>query len=165
MTATTTETRALDELCVNTIRTLSMDAVEKANSGHPGTPMALAPLAYRLYTTLMRHDPGDPAWIDRDRFVLSAGHACMVQYASFHLSGDALTVDDLAQFRQVENPNRASRAWCHRRRRDQHRPPRPGLRQRRRYGHGRAHACGPVQPPRPRSGRPSARGSSAATAT
>ena len=73
MTATDTVT-SLDELCVDTIRTLSMDAVQKANSGHPGTPMALAPLAYVLYTRLLRHNPRDPDWPDRDRFVLSAGH-------------------------------------------------------------------------------------------
>ncbi|MGI9023512.1 MAG: transketolase [Acidimicrobiales bacterium] len=85
---------------INAVRFLAVDAVEKANSGHPGTPMALAPLAYRLYTRYMRHDPADPGWIDRDRFVLSAGHACMVQYASLHLAGYDLTSDDLQQFRQ-----------------------------------------------------------------
>ena len=76
--STVTDTRALDALCVNTIRTLSMDAVQRANSGHPGTPMALAPLAYVLYTRLMRHNPADPAWPDRDRFVLSAG-LCLIR--------------------------------------------------------------------------------------
>ena len=80
MTATDTAT-ALDELCVDTIRTLSMDAVQKANSGHPGTPMALAPLAYVLYTRVMRHNPANPDWPDRDRFVLSAGHASMLLYS------------------------------------------------------------------------------------
>ena len=70
---TTTDTQALDELCVNTIRTLSMDAVQKANSGHPGAPMGLAPLAYVLYTRIMRHNPADPDWPARDRFVLSRG--------------------------------------------------------------------------------------------
>ena len=88
---------------INAIRFLAVDAVEKANSGHPGTPMALAPLAYRLYTKYMRHDPADPGWIDRDRFVLSAGHACMVQYAALHLAGYDLTIDDLQQFRQWES--------------------------------------------------------------
>ncbi len=85
---------------INSIRFLAVDAVEKAQSGHPGTPMALAPLAYCLYTRYMRHDPADPAWIDRDRFVLSAGHACMLQYAALHLSGYDLTLEDLSQFRQ-----------------------------------------------------------------
>jgi len=77
----------LDELCVNTIRTLSMDAVQKANSGHPGTPMALAPLAYVLYTRVMRHNPGNADWFDRDRFVLSAGHASMLLYSILYLTG------------------------------------------------------------------------------
>jgi transketolase len=88
---------------INAIRFLAIDAVEKAGSGHPGTPMALAPLAYRLYTRYMRHDPADPAWIDRDRFILSAGHACMLQYAALHLSGYDLSLDDLAQFRQWQS--------------------------------------------------------------
>src|SRR5215218_7699718 len=89
--ATATDTRTLDELCINTIRTLSMDAVEKAKSGHPGTPMALAPLAYALYTRVMKHSPSNPDWFDRDRFVLSAGHASMLLYASLYLSGYGLT--------------------------------------------------------------------------
>nr|MDQ6928714.1 hypothetical protein [Actinomycetota bacterium] len=88
---------------INAIRFLAIDAVEKAGSGHPGTPMALAPLAYRLYTRYLRHDPADPAWLDRDRFILSAGHACMLQYAALHLSGYDLSIDDLAQFRQWES--------------------------------------------------------------
>ena len=91
---------ALDQLCINTIRTLAMDAVEQANSGHPGTPMALAPLAYLLYTKLLRHDPRDPSWCDRDRFVLSAGHASMLLYASLFLAGYDVTLDDLKAFRQ-----------------------------------------------------------------
>jgi transketolase len=85
---------------INAIRFLAVDAVEKASSGHPGTPMALAPLAYRLYTRYMRHDPAAPHWPDRDRFILSAGHACMLQYASLHLAGYDLTIDDLREFRQ-----------------------------------------------------------------
>jgi transketolase len=88
---------------INAIRFLAIDAVEKAGSGHPGTPMALAPLGYRLYTRYLRHDPADPGWIDRDRFILSAGHACMLQYAALHLSGYDLSIDDLAQFRQWES--------------------------------------------------------------
>jgi transketolase len=85
---------------VNAIRFLAVDAVERAGSGHPGTPMGLAPLAYRLYTRYLRHDPADPGWIDRDRFVLSGGHACMLQYAALHLAGYDLTIADLEQFRQ-----------------------------------------------------------------
>jgi transketolase len=77
-----------------------MDGVQKANAGHPGTAMALAPLAYLLYTELMEHDPTDPAWPDRDRFVLSAGHACILQYAALHLAGYDLSIEDLQGFRQ-----------------------------------------------------------------
>jgi transketolase len=100
VTATDSATK-LDELCVNTIRTLSMDAVQKANSGHPGTPMALAPLAYVLYTRVMRHNPSDPDWIDRDRFVLSAGHASMLLYSMLYLTGYPMTLEDIEHFRQV----------------------------------------------------------------
>jgi transketolase len=94
----------LDELCINTIRTLAMDAVQKANSGHPGTPMALAPVAYTLYTRVMRHNPADPAWPNRDRFVLSAGHASMLLYACLYLCGYGLELDDLKNFRQLGSP-------------------------------------------------------------
>jgi transketolase len=80
-----------------------MDAVQKANSGHPGTAMALAPIAYVLYTEAMRHDPAAPEWPDRDRFVLSAGHACILQYAALHLTGYDLSMDDLKLFRQWES--------------------------------------------------------------
>jgi transketolase len=93
----------LDLLCINTIRTLAMDAVQAAESGHPGTPMALAPLAYRLFTKHMRHDPSDSQWINRDRFVLSCGHASMLLYSSLYLSGYDLELDDLKQFRQWES--------------------------------------------------------------
>src|SRR5438067_4987162 len=76
----------LDQLCVNTIRTLSMDAVQAANSGHPGTPMALAPVTYQLWQNHLRFDPNDPIWPNRDRFVLSAGHASMLLYSMLHLT-------------------------------------------------------------------------------
>jgi transketolase len=94
----------LDELCINTIRTLSMDAVQKANSGHPGTPMALAPVAYTLYTRVMRHNPANPDWPGRDRFVLSCGHASMLLYACLYLCGYGLELDDLKNFRQLGSP-------------------------------------------------------------
>jgi transketolase len=100
----TTGTEQMDELAINTIRTLSMDAVEKAKSGHPGAPMALAPLAYLLYTRVMKHNPADAEWFDRDRFVLSAGHASMLLYSSLYLSGYGLTLDDLKSFRQLGSP-------------------------------------------------------------
>jgi transketolase len=103
VTATDSAT-ALDKLCVDTIRTLSMDAVQQADSGHPGTPMALAPLAYVLYTRVMRHNPRDPHWPDRDRFVLSAGHASMLLYSSLFLSGYELSLEDIKHFRKVGWP-------------------------------------------------------------
>jgi transketolase len=103
MTATGATTD-LDRLCVDTIRTLSMDAVQKANSGHPGTPMALAPLAYMLYTRVMKHNPSDADWIDRDRFILSAGHASMLLYSILYLTGYPLTLEDIKNFRQVGSP-------------------------------------------------------------
>jgi transketolase len=99
-----TEQTGLDELCVNTIRTLSMDAVQKANSGHPGTPMALAPLTYVLYTRVMRHAPQHPKWPARDRFVLSCGHASMLLYSMLHLTGYDLTLDQIKNFRQLSSP-------------------------------------------------------------
>ena len=102
-----TESTAADTLgdeeraAVDAVRFLAADAVERAGSGHPGTPMALAPLAYRLYTRWMRHDPADPSWFDRDRLVLSIGHASMLLYASLHLAGYAVTMDDLRSFRAL----------------------------------------------------------------
>src|SRR3954464_3228812 len=95
--------RSLEDLCINAIRVLSMDAVQKANSGHPGTPMALAPLAYLLWTKHLRYNPADPAWLNRDRFVLSAGHASMLLYSVLYLTGYDVTLDDLKQFRQWES--------------------------------------------------------------
>src|SRR5437660_9881798 len=80
-------TVSLDQLCVNTIRFLSIDAVQKANSGHPGLPMGAAPMAYVLWTRFLKHNPSDPLWADRDRFVLSAGHGSMLLYSLLHLTG------------------------------------------------------------------------------
>ncbi|MBL8999396.1 MAG: transketolase, partial [Gemmatimonadetes bacterium] len=93
-------TGSLDALCINTVRTLAIDAVQAAESGHPGAPMALAPLAYRLYTRHLKHNPADPHWPDRDRFVLSNGHASMLLYATLHMSGYALSLDEIKRFRQ-----------------------------------------------------------------
>jgi transketolase len=90
----------IDQLSINTIRTLSMDGVQQANSGHPGTPMANAPLAYLLYTETMRHNPRDPDWLNRDRFILSAGHASMLLYSSLYLTGYDVSLQDLKSFRQ-----------------------------------------------------------------
>lgn len=94
-------TQSLEELCINSIRFLAIDAVEKANSGHPGLPMGAAPMAFVLWDRLMRFNPKNPKWLNRDRFVLSAGHGCMLQYAMLYLTGyDSVTIDDIKQFRQ-----------------------------------------------------------------
>ena len=90
-----------------------MDAVQKANSGHPGAPMALAPLAYVLYTRVMRHSPEQPDWFDRDRFVLSAGHASMLLYSMLYLTGYGLTLDDLKNFRQLGSPTAGHPEYGH----------------------------------------------------
>src|SRR5271170_7649021 len=92
--------RELDQLSINTLRFLAVDGVQKANSGHPGAPLACAPIAYLLYHKIMKHDPTDPKWIDRDRFILSNGHASMLLYGALHLSGYALPMSQLEQFRQ-----------------------------------------------------------------
>ena len=107
---------SLDQLCVNTIRTLAMDAVQQANSGHPGTPMAMAPVAYTLWQRVLRFDPDDPIWPNRDRFVLSMGHASMLLYSLLHLTGVkavdpdyerlgdlSVTLDDIKRFRQLDS--------------------------------------------------------------
>ena len=110
-----TNTVNIEQLAINTIRTLSMDAVEAANSGHPGTPMALAPAAYVLYNEVLSYDPQRPTWPNRDRFVLSCGHASMLLYSMLHLAGvrqvrelqavaqPAVSLDDIRRFRQLES--------------------------------------------------------------
>lgn len=90
----------IDELCINTIRTLSIDAIQKANSGHPGAPMGLAPAGYVLWTRILKHNPKNSAWLDRDRFVLSGGHASMLLYSLLYLTGYSVTLDDIKNFRQ-----------------------------------------------------------------
>lgn len=92
-----------DELCVNTIRMLSADCVQRANSGHPGMPMGAAPMAYVLWTRFMRHNPSNPDWPDRDRFILSAGHGSMLIYSLLHLTGYDLALDELKNFRQWQS--------------------------------------------------------------
>ena len=106
----------LDQLCVNTIRTLSIDAVQQAKSGHPGTPMALAPIVYTIWNRVLRFDPQNPIWPNRDRFVLSNGHASMLLWSALHLSGTqavnadyetlgqpSVTLDDIRRFRQLNS--------------------------------------------------------------
>ncbi len=94
---------SLDELCVNTIRILSAECVEKAKSGHPGMPMGASGMAYVLWTRFLRHNPSNPKWFNRDRFVLSAGHGSMLLYSLLHLTGYDLSLDDLKNFRQWES--------------------------------------------------------------
>ena len=113
----TVSSTSIDQLSINTIRTLSMDAVQQANSGHPGTPMALAPVAYGVWQQALRFDPAHPNWVARDRFVLSCGHASMLLYSLLHLTGvqavdengqpldrPAISLDDIRNFRQMESP-------------------------------------------------------------
>lgn len=92
---------SLDQLCVNTIRTLSIDAVQKANSGHPGMPMGMADVSYILWTKFLKHNPKNPEWFDRDRFILSAGHGSMLIYSLLHLTGYDLSLDEIKNFRQM----------------------------------------------------------------
>ena len=98
--ATSQSTTTLDQLAVNTIRTLSIDGVQKANSGHPGLPLGAAPMAYVLWTRFLRHNPRDPKWPDRDRFAFSAGHGSMLLYCLLYLTGYDLSLDDIKHFRQ-----------------------------------------------------------------
>src|SRR5213593_720672 len=93
-------TPELDQLCNNTIRALAIDAVQKAKSGHPGLPLGAAPMAYVLWTRFMRYKPKNPNWENRDRFLLSAGHGCMLLYALLHLTGYDLSLDEIKNFRQ-----------------------------------------------------------------
>jgi transketolase len=106
------EREQLDQLCVNTIRMLSVDGVEKANSGHPGMPMGDAPMAYILWDRFLKHHPGNPLWPNRDRFVLSAGHGSMLLYSLLHLTGYPLGLEDLKQFRQWESPTAGHPEHC-----------------------------------------------------
>ena len=149
----------IDRLAINTIRMLAVDAVQKANSGHPGTPMDAAPTAYALWQQVLRYDPANPHWINRDRFVLSAGHACMLLYALIHLTGiraddasyppgsrEAVTLDDIKTFRQPAAAARASRIRPHHRRREHHRAAGAGRRHQRGDGGRAALARGHLQP-------------------
>src|ERR1700694_3569498 len=96
-------TPELDQLCINTIRALALDAVQKAESGHPGLPLGAAPMAYVLWTRFMRYNPKNPKWENRDRFLLSAGHGCMLLYSLLHLTGYDLSLDEIKNFRQWES--------------------------------------------------------------
>ncbi|HEY4207938.1 MAG TPA: transketolase [Puia sp.] len=98
-----TQTKNLEQLCINTVRLLSVDGVQKANSGHPGTPMGIAPMGHVLWTEAMHYNPKNSQWPNRDRFILSAGHACMFQYSYLYLTGYKVTMDDLKSFRQLHS--------------------------------------------------------------
>ena len=98
------------QLVVNAIRILAAEGVQKANSGHPGMPMGAAPAAYAVWGKQMKHNPADPKWFDRDRFVLSSGHGSMLMYSLLHLFGYGLTIEDLKQFRQFGSKTRAIRS-------------------------------------------------------
>ncbi|MEO6134501.1 MAG: transketolase, partial [Ginsengibacter sp.] len=93
----------IEELGINTVRVLAADAVQKANSGHPGTPMGLSPIGHVLWTRFMNYNPKDAEWANRDRFILSCGHACMLQYSYLYLTGYDLTLDDIKNFRQLHS--------------------------------------------------------------
>src|SRR5258705_1203863 len=93
----------LDQLSINTVRTLAMDAVQKANSGHPGTPMAMAPVVHTLFDRFLKFNPRNPGWLNRDRFVLSCGHASMLLYSALHVNGYDLPLADLENFRQLKS--------------------------------------------------------------
>lgn len=102
-TSAKNQTKDLEQLCINTVRVLSVDAVQKANSGHPGTPMGIAPMGHVLWTDVLHYNPKNPQWPNRDRFILSAGHACMFQYSYLYLTGYNVTLDDLKSFRQLHS--------------------------------------------------------------
>ena len=131
----TVDSQALDNLCINTIRMLSADAVQDANSGHPGMPMGAAAMAYTLWTRFLKHNPTNPQWFDRDRFVLSAGHGSMLLYSLLHLTGYDLPLEEIKRFRKwgSKTPGHpGARAYAGRR--SVHRTAGPGFRQRRRHG-------------------------------
>jgi transketolase len=101
----------LEQLCVNTIRAVSADQPQAANSGHPGAPMGCAPMAHLLWGETMMYSSKDPAWINRDRFVLSNGHACALQYTMLHLTGYNLTAKDLSEFRKIGSKTPGHPEW------------------------------------------------------
>ncbi len=143
----TTANPKLDQLCVNTIRALAIDTVQEANSGHPGLPLGAAPVGYSLFARAMKHNPANPGWPDRDRFVLSAGHGSALLYSLLHLTGYDLPLDQLKQFRQwgshtPGHPEYGDTAG----RRGHDRPTRPGLRDERGHGDRREPPQRTVQP-------------------
>ena len=141
--ATTPVAATMPTLMANAIRALAMDAVQAANSGHPGVPMGMADIAVALWGRHLQHNPANPHWLDRDRFVLSNGHGSMLQYALLHLTGYDLPIEELKNFRQLHSKTAGHpEVDDHARRRDHHRPAGPGPHERRRHGAGREAARG-----------------------
>src|SRR3954449_7891355 len=105
------DSKTIDELCINTIRILAADAVQTANSGHPGMPMGAAAMAYTLWTRFLKYNPADPQWFDRDRFLLSAGHGSMLLYGLLHLTGYDLPLEELKNFRQLPSRTPGHPEW------------------------------------------------------
>ena len=141
----TLDSMPLEDLCINTIRTLAMDAVQAANSGHPGTPMALAPLACVLWTKFLRYNPRQPQWSDRDRCVPSNGHASMLLYAMLYLTGYDVSSTTCNSFGSGEARHQDIRAWPDTGRRNHDRTPGPGRHDGCRHGHGRGASCRRIQ--------------------
>ena len=135
---------------MDTVRVLAADAVEKVGNGHPGTAMSLAPAAYLLFQKLMRHDPKNPDWLGRDRFILSPGHTSLTLYIQLFLSGYGLELKDLQALRTWGSLTPGHSIQAHRRRRDHHRPARPGPGLRRRFRVLPAPPTRPVRRRRPR---------------
>ena len=110
-TSAPSEKSHLEQLSINTIRFLSADGVQQANSGHPGLPMGTTPMAYTIWTRHLRHNPANPAWANRDRFILSGGHGCMMLYSLLYLTGYDLPLDELKRFRQWGRASATAWAW------------------------------------------------------
>ncbi len=128
----------------NAIRALSMDAVQKANSGHPGAPMGMADIAEVLWNDFLKHNPQNPDWVDRDRFILSNGHASMLLYSLLHLTGYDLQLSELKQFRQLHSKTPGHPEHGYTPGGNHHRPAGPGAGERRRDGHRRTDAGGAI---------------------
>ena len=161
----TAEARASDSQLANAIRALAMDAVEAAKSGHPGMPMGMAEIAVALWNRHLSHNPANPKWANRDRFVVSNGHGSMLLYALLHLTGYDLPMDELKRFRQLHSKTPGHpEVRPDARRRDDDRPARAGIGQCGRHGARREAARRRIQPPRPRRSSTTAPTCSSATA-
>lgn len=136
----------IDKLAVNTIRVLSAEAIQKANSGHPGLPLGSAPMAYTLWSKYLKHNPKDPKWENRDRFILSAGHASMLLYSLLHMFGYQVSMEDIKKLPPVGIGNAGPPGiWPDGRRGSDLRPARPGHRDGGRLRDGGSAPCGGIQ--------------------